>query len=81
MLILKEDEFYQVEEFCSFFEDYKKALSTIEILVKEGYLEKTHLKRKRKGFTLYFRFENCEKVDDPIPVMFYVVCKEIDIVI
>lgn len=81
MLILKEDEYYQVEDFCSFFEDYKKALSVIEKLVKEGYLEEIPLKRKKKGFTLYLEFEKQEKLDDPIPVMFYLVRKEIGIVI
>lgn len=47
MLILKEDEYYQVEDFCFFFGDYNKALSTIEELVKQGYLEKVELQRKR----------------------------------
>ena len=48
MLILKEDEYYQVEDFCFFFGDYNKALSTIEELVKQGYLEKVELQRKEK---------------------------------
>ena len=81
MLILKEDEFYQVEEFCSFFNgDYNKALSSINELVKQGYLEKIELQRKRKGFTLVSVSFN-EKVDDPVPVMFYLVRKEIGIII
>lgn len=80
MLILKEDEYYQVEDFCSFFGDYNKALSTIEELVKQGYLEKVELQRKRKGFTLYLASFS-EKFDDPVPVTFYLVLKEIGIAI
>lgn len=81
MLILKEDEYYQVEEFCSFFnDDYNKALSSIEELVKQGYLEKIELQRNRKGFTLVSVSFN-EKFDEPVPVIFYLVRKEIGIVI
>lgn len=81
MLILKEDEYYQVEEFCSFFNgDYNKALSNIKELVKQGYLEKIELQRKRKGFTLVSVSFN-EKIDAPVLVTFYLVRKEIGIVI
>jgi hypothetical protein len=80
MLILKEDEYYQVEDFCSFFRDYNKALSTIDELVKQGYLEKIELQRNRKGFTLVSVSFN-EKFDEPAPVIFYLVRKEIGIVI
>lgn len=81
MLVLKEDEYYQVEDLCSFFNgNYNKALSSIEELVKQGYLEKVELQRKRKGFTLYLVGFN-EKVDDPVPVTFYLVRKEIGIIV
>lgn len=81
MLILKEDEYYQVEDFCSFFGDYNKALSTIEELVKQDYLEKLELKRRRKGFTLYLKSDKPENFEDPVPVTFYLVRKGIGIVI
>lgn len=81
MLILKEDEYYQTEDFCSFFGDYNKALSTIEELVKQDYLEKLELKRRRKGFTLYLKNDNPKNFDDSVPVTFYLVRKEIGIVI
>ena len=60
MLILKEDEFYQVEEFCSFFNgDYNKVLSSIEELVKQGYLEKIELQRKNRTTKKKKRIYSC----------------------
>jgi len=82
MLVLKEDEYYQVEDLCSFFNgDYNKALSSVKELVEKGYLEEVKLKRRRKGFTLFFQYENPEKFEDPVPVTFYLVRKEIGIIV
>lgn len=76
MFILKEGEYYQVENFCSLFNgDYPKTLSIIEELVKREYL-KTIIYYRNINSTTYSE----DNKNEHIPVRFYLVTKEIGIV-
>jgi hypothetical protein len=76
MFILKEGEYYQVENFCSLLNgDYPKTLSIIEELVKREYL-KTIIYYRNINSTTY----SDDSKNGHVPVRFYLVIKEIGIV-
>lgn len=76
MLILKEGEYYQIDNLCSLLNgDYSKTVSIIQELVKREYL-KTIIYYRNINSTTY----SDDRKNRHIPVIFYLVTKEIGVV-